>query len=255
MNLFFIIAILISFISTNNYEAKPIYARYFKQTYGYMPSCNACHKEGGGSALSSYGEAFKKAGNAPDSFEKISKLDSDADTINNETESKAKSNPGDKNSTPGSPGNWLDTGNLVPKEVQAQFPNIRSWLLKDAILTPADIETGKKMGATLNPKDENTIYVPVENNLPVGTSLILPIEKEGKTFYLLLSTDTKLTVKEIKILDAKNVPSAKNDSLYKNFPGKKQDQIIVPSGNTLESIVSQSIKNALILLYVRLKSA
>lgn len=29
-------------------QAMPAFTREYKQQYGYMPSCNACHTEGGG---------------------------------------------------------------------------------------------------------------------------------------------------------------------------------------------------------------
>ena len=50
-------------------HAMPAFARYYKQQYGYMPSCHACHTEGGGTPLNNYGKAFKDNGKnlaAPD---------------------------------------------------------------------------------------------------------------------------------------------------------------------------------------------
>ena len=239
----------------NSVISKPIYARYYKSNYGYIPSCNSCHKDGGGSALNSYGEAYKKAGANAEAFLKIASTDSDGDGSNNETESKGKANPGDKSSTPSNPGNWLDPGSLVPKDVQSLFPGIRTWLVKDAVLTPSDIDASKKMGATLGNSDENTIYVPVENNYPTGTALILPVVHETKTFYILMTTDKTLTIKQLKVLDAKNLPNAKKDELYTPYIGKKYDQITVPPSKSLESVIAQTVKNGGILLYLRLKGA
>jgi hypothetical protein len=243
------------FISLFSIDAKPIFARYYKQSYGYMPSCSSCHKDGGGSVLNAYGEAFKKAGNSVGSFAKISSLDLDGDGFSNEAESKVKANPGDKNSTPTNPGTWLDPNSLVPKDIQNLFPSIRTWLLKDAILTNNDIEESKKMGATLVLTDENTIYIPAENNLPVGTAIIFPVSYETKTFYLMMSTDKSLTIKDVKVLDSKNLAQAKKDELYQGFSGKKPKDIIIPTQKSLESTIAQAVKNAGILLYVRLKGA
>ena len=243
------------FISLFSIDAKPIFARYYKQSYGYMPSCSSCHKDGGGSVLNAYGEAFKKAGNSPEAFSKISSLDLDGDGFTNEAESKVKANPGDKNSTPTNPGTWLDPNSLVPKDIQNLFPSIRTWLLKDAILTNNDIEESKKMGATLVLTDENTIYIPAENNLPVGTAIIFPVLYETKTFYLMMSTDKSLTIKDVKVLDSKNLAQAKKDELYQGFSGKKPKDIIIPTQKSLESTIAQAVKNAGILLYVRLKGA
>jgi len=243
------------FISLFSIDAKPIFARYYKQSYGYMPSCSSCHKDGGGSVLNAYGEAFKKAGNSVGAFAKISSLDLDGDGFSNEAESKVKANPGDKNSTPTNPGTWLDPNSLVPKDIQNLFPSIRTWLLKDAILTNNDIEESKKMGATLVLTDENTIYIPAENNLPVGTAIIFPVLYETKTFYLMMSTDKSLTIKDVKVLDSKNLAQAKKEELYQGFMGKKPKDIIVPTQKSLESTIAQAVKNAGILLYVRLKGA
>lgn len=250
-----LIIVSIFLLSSSIIYSKPIYTRMYKQTYGYIPSCNSCHKDGGGSNLSAYGEAFKKNGSNTEAFSKIAGMDSDGDSITNENESKSKSNPGDKNSTPNNLGNWLDTSSVVPKDVQNLFPGIRSWLLKDAVLTTADIEESKKLGATLSASDENTIYVPVENNLPTGTSIIFPVQMEGKAFYLLLTTDKTLTITQVKVIDSKNYPTAKKEELYKPFVGKKPKEIVVTQPTTLQGVISQAVKNAGILLYVRLKGA
>ena len=34
--------------------AEPGFARLYKQQYGYMPSCNACHKDGGGTPVNGF---------------------------------------------------------------------------------------------------------------------------------------------------------------------------------------------------------
>ena len=83
----------------------------------------------------------------------------DGDGSSNGDEAKARSNPGDKRSTPQAKGEWLDTASLIPREVQAAFPGIRSYLPKDALLTPADIARAKVLGASLSAQDENTIGV------------------------------------------------------------------------------------------------
>lgn len=246
---------LVYLLSSSLIYSKPIYTRMYKQIYGYIPSCSSCHKDGGGSNLNSYGEAFKKNGANAEAFSKIAGLDSDGDSITNENESKSKSNPGDKNSTPSNLGNWLDTSSVVPKDVQSLFPGIRTWLLKDAVLTNADIEESKKLGATLSQSDENTIYVPVENNLPTGTSIIFPVQMEGKAFYLLLTTDKTLTITQVKVIDSKNYPSANKVELYKPFIGKKPKEIVVTQSSSLQGVIAQAVKNAGILLYVRLKGA
>ena len=59
--------------------AEPLFARQYKQTFGYTPSCNACHKDGGGTPLNVYGEQFKEAGMDLAAFATIAPLDADGD--------------------------------------------------------------------------------------------------------------------------------------------------------------------------------
>ncbi len=249
-----IVAILF-LLQTILLEAKPTFARLYKQQFGYMPSCLSCHADGGGSPLNNYGKTFKDNGNNLAAFAKIAAMDSDGDGAANEAEAKAKSNPGSKNSTPGKAGNWLETSSLIPKEVQAAFPKNQTWQLKDAILTAADIETAKKMGATLSAADENTIYIPVENQYPAGTALIFPATFQGKAFYLLLTTDKQLKIQQVQVLDAREVPAAKSSKVYSTFTGQQAQSLPAKPGTGLDEIIHSAVKNAGVLLYVRLKGA
>lgn len=236
-------------------EAKPIFARNYKQQFGYIPSCLACHSEGGGSPLNNYGKAFKDAGSNLAAFGKIASQDSDGDGAANDVEAKAKSNPGSKNSTPAKAGNWLETSSLIPKEVLAAFSNIQTWQLRDAVLTANDIETAKKMGGSLSATDENTIYIPLENQYPAGTALIFPVNFQSKTFYLLLTTDKQLKIKQVQVLDARDVPNAKNSKIYPGFVGQPAQSLPSKTGDGLDEVIHNAVKNAGILLYVRLKGA
>ncbi|HMV59959.1 MAG TPA: hypothetical protein PKC07_01980 [Agitococcus sp.] len=240
--------------SVNSY-AMPAFARYYKQQYGYMPSCHACHSEGGGTPLNNYGKAFKENGKSLAALSKIANLDSDGDGSANGVEAQAKANPADKNSTPAKVGTWLDLASLIPKEVQALFPAIRSWLPKDAVLTPADIATAKTMGATLSAADENTIYIPVENQRPAGTALIFPAQYQGKTFFLLMATDKQLKITQVKVMNAKDVPAAKSSAVYGKLVGVAAQSVPAPSSKDLDAAITQAVKNAGVLLYVRLKGA
>ncbi len=240
--------------SVNSY-AMPAFARYYKQQYGYMPSCHACHTEGGGTPLNNYGKAFKENGKSLAALSKIANLDSDGDGSTNAVEAQAKANPADKNSTPAKTGNWLDLASLIPKEVQALFPVIRSWLPKDAVLTAADIATAKTMGATLSVADENTIYIPVENQRPAGTALIFPAQYQGKTFFLLMATDKQLKITQVKVMNAKEVPAAKSSAVYGKLVGVAAQSVPAPSTKDLDAAITQAVKNAGVLLYVRLKGA
>lgn len=236
-------------------HAMPSLARAYKTEYSYMPSCAACHSNGGGSELNVYGKSFKLAGKNLAAFGKISAQDSDGDGIANGAEATAKSNPADKNSTPGKPGNWLDIASLIPREVRAKFPSVSTWLPKDALLTSADIAAAKALGATLKASDENTIYIPLTNQRPVGTALIFPVNYEGKSFFLLMTTNRTLAISSVSVLHANAVPSAKSSKIFSSFEGHTVHTVPLTSANKLDAAISQAVKQASALLYVRLKGA
>lgn len=233
----------------------PAFARLYKQEYGYMPSCNACHSDGGGSALNPYGKAFKAAGKNTAAFARIAAADSDGDGKANAAEAQAKANPGDRRSTPSAPGEWLDVASLIPREVRAQFPTITTWLPQDATLTPADIQAAKALGASLSKNDENTIYIPLENRRPAGTALIFPAVYQGKTFFLVMATDRQLKVTSVRVQHADAVPQAKTSKIYPSFNGRLVNQLPTATGKDLDSAITTAVKQAGALLYVRLKGA
>ncbi len=236
-------------------QAEPAFARLYKQQYGYMPSCNACHKDGGGTPLNAFGRQFKDAGFNLAAFGKIAAQDADADGADNDTEARARANPGSKNSTVTSAGDWLDTASLIPKEVQTQFPGIRSYLPKDAILTDQDIARARALGAELSRRDENTIYIPVQEQKPAGTALIFPVDHAGKTFFLLLATDRQLNVIAVKPLNTHRLPEAAQSKVYESFKGIAADKLPAAQGDTLDAAITRAVKKAGTLLYVRLKNA
>ena len=236
-------------------QAEPTFARYYKQQYGYAPSCNACHKDGGGSPLNPFGQQFKEAGKNPAAFDKIAKLDADGDGFSNGDEAQAKSNPGSKSSTPKSPGDWLDVSSLIPREVQAQFPGIRAYLPKDATLTDADIARARTMGVELSKADENTTYIPLQDQHPAGTALIFAAHYQGKDFFLLLATDRQLKVTAVKPMNTLHVPAAAKSKIYGSFSGIAVDQLPAAKGSDLDAAITAAVKKAGTLLYVRLKSA
>ncbi len=233
-------------------SAMPAIARQYKQEFGYMPSCNACHSDGGGSALNAYGKAFKAAGKNAGAFARIAAADSDGDGQANGAEATAKANPGDKASTPARPGNWLDIASLIPREVRAQFPGVTTWLPQDALLTPADIQAAKALGATLGKADENTIYIPLVDRRPAGTALIFPAAYQGKVFFLLMATDRQLRVSKVQVLHADAVPAAKASKIYPSFSGHMVNQLPIATGKDLDAAITTAVKQAGALLYVRL---
>jgi len=247
--------LLIAGLFSASVSAMPAFARAYKTEFGYMPSCNACHNDGGGSTLNNYGKAFKAGGKNLVAFARIGTQDSDADGFSNAAEAAAKANPGSKTSVPPRPGDWLDMASLIPREVRAQFPKVLTWLPKDALLTPADIAAAKTLGATLRASDENTIYIPLENQRPVGTALIFPASFQGKTFFLLMATDRQLKISSVSVLHADALPAAKASKIYPSFVGKSLQTLPVANAGTLDGAIGVAVKQAAALLYVRLKGA
>jgi hypothetical protein len=242
-------------LATSPSYAEPAFARLYKQQYGYTPSCNACHKDGGGTPLNGFGQQFKDAGMNTWAFEKIAKLDGDGDGIPNVDEASAKANPGSKSSTLDNKGDWLDTASLIPREVQAQFPGVRAYLPKDAVLTEKEFARAKELGADLSKKDENTIYIPLQDQKPAGTAIIFPAQYKGKEFFLLLATDRQLKVIAVQAMNATQVPEASKSKVYASFKGVAVDQLPSAKGDSLDAAITRAVKKAGTLLYVRLKNA
>lgn len=235
--------------------AEPAFARLYKQQFGYAPSCNACHKDGGGTPVNAYGQQFKDAGMNLAAFTAIASADADGDGATNDAEARARSNPGGKSSTPSAKGDWLDTASLIPREVRAVFPGVRTWLPRDALLTDADIARARTLGAELSKADENTIYIPVENQKPAGAAIIFPAQHAGKDFFLLLATDRQLTVTAVTPLNPRQVPAARSSAVYAGFKGVAVDRLPAAQGDSLDAAITRAVKKAGTLLYVRLKSA
>lgn len=235
-------------------QAEPQFARLYKGKYGYSPSCNACHKDGGGSPVNAYGEAFKKAGMDPKAFDTIASFDSDGDGAKNGDEAKAQANPGSSRSTPSGRGDWLDTANLIPKEVQRAYPGVTSYKPLDAVLTQKEAARAKKLGVEVSAKDENTIYVPIKDGKPLGTAIIVPAEQGGKTFFLLVATDPKLVITRVEPVNTKNVPAAAKSPVYAGFKGANAAQVASPKdAASLDGAITAAVKKAGAILYVRLK--
>jgi hypothetical protein len=236
-------------------HAEPAFARLYKQQYGYPPSCNACHKDGGGTPLNGFGQEFKDGGMTLGTFGKIAALDGDGDGAANAEEAAAKANPGSKSSTPANKGDWLDTASLIPKEVQALFPGIRAYLPKDALLTEADIARARTLGAELGKQDENTIYIPLQDQRPAGTAIIFPAEFHKKAFFLILATDRQLKVTAVEPLNTAHVPEAARSTVYAGFKGVSLDQLPAAKGDGVDAAITAAVKKAGTLMFVRLKSA
>ncbi len=232
--------------------AEPRFARQYRQHYGYMPACDACHKDGGGTALNAYGDAFKKAGGGLAAFAGVAAQDADADGYSNQQEAEAKANPGRADSTPDTPGDWLNTANLIPREVQAVFPRASAYKPLDAILTATEIKRAEVLGVSLSKEDETTIYVAVEQGKAAGTAIIVPAHHEGRQFFVLLATDRQLEVIHAQALHPGELVAAEDPALYRPAFGQKVESLQL-QGEGLQAAVSAALRRAGAILYVRLK--
>ena len=234
--------------------AEPAFARQYKNQYGYMPSCNACHKDGGGTPVNRYGQQFKDAGLNAGAFNAIAELDADGDGARNGAEATARSNPGSDRSTPDAPGDWLDTSNLVPRAVRDLFPDVTTYKLVDAIFTDKEVTRAAERGVTLTAEDENTIYVPVDNRRPVGTAIIVAGQFEGQQFFVVLSTDRQLVITHVEAIDAGPLKAARDDDLYQSFPGQSVETLQIADDVTgLPRAAQQAVLRGATMLQVRLK--
>lgn len=248
-------ALVALLLCANSALAEPVFARLYKQQYGYAPSCNACHKDGGGTPANDYGLQFRDAGLNLAAFGKIATLDADGDGASNGEEAHAKANPGSSKSTPQAKGDWLDTASLIPREVQALFPGVRAYLPRDALLTDADITRARTLGASLGKQDENTIYIPLVDQRPAGTAIIFPAEFKQKAFFLLLATDRQLKVITVEPLNTTHVPEAAKSAVYASFKGLTLDQLPAAQGSGVDAAITAAVKKAGTLVFVRLKNA
>ncbi len=236
-------------------SAEPRFARLYKQQYGYPPSCHACHKDGGGTPLNGYGEAWKAAGSTVGAFAAIGAQDSDGDGADNASEARGKANPGQARSTPQDPGDWLDTANLIPREVQGVFPGVTAYKPLDTILTDKELARAQAMGVQLGPEDETTIYVPVKDGKAAGTAIIVPAWFQGEQFFVLLATNRQLEVSHALAMHAGKVDGAGDPALYAGAIGKPVEELPAGGEGSLAAAVAAALKRAGVLLHVRLKPA
>lgn len=244
-----VIALLVSTAAV----AEPSNARLYKAQFGYMPSCNACHQDGGGSPLNPYGDAFKAARGNAAAFAAIAPADADGDGHSNAEEATARSNPGDGSSTPEKPGSWLDMRQLIPKQVQAAFPQARLYKPIDAILTAKEQEKARAWGIELKAEDENTIYVPIVERKPVGTAVIVRGEWAEQAYFLLVTTNRQLALEQVVPVSGDALPDAASPA-YTRWAGMTAAafQATAESGSQ-DAAIGNTVHKALALIQARLK--
>lgn len=231
--------------------SEPSFARMYKAESGYLPSCNACHSDGGGSLPNKYGKDWQQAGKNATAFQAIAELDSDADGVSNQAELIAKSNPGDASSLPGDPGGWLSPLSLIPKPIRSYFGGVKAYQPMETLLTDADIAKAKKIGVTLTQDDDTIIYLPLENRRPVGMSVIVPVDFEQQRGYLMVVAGRKLEVTHVQ---AVSTPDGVTFKDLGRFNGVFAPKVAAPlEVASWEDAVAVAVKKAGTLIFVRLK--
>ena len=242
-------------LAPSSAHALPASARLFQQNYKYKVSCLLCHGSGGGSAANGYGKAFLRAGANSAAFKKLEAADSDGDDIPNLKEILAKSNPGDRNSTPNKLGDWLAAANSVAipqKELEVIFPEYKKFSAIEGSLSAKQVEFLKsKLGR--DPVDDDkvpTFYFAEKDGKRVAVGqLISEHVSEGKTLTTGVAVATSGKVLGVKPMGgslAKNIEG--KESLLKSYIGKSTTDLPVKPSEPEPSVVHSSVERSLWLI-------
>jgi hypothetical protein len=213
--------------------ALPSSARLFQQTYSYRTSCYLCHASGGGSELDKFGKDFVKAGGNKAAFKKIETKDSDGDGIENLKEIIARSNAGDKKSTPQNPGKWLDDSNTVPiplSELKELYPGFADFTALEGALSEAQISSVSSQGVTVLDDDRvPTFYFPMKDGKKSGVAQILNLQSGTKKEVCFVAVTTAARIENIMF------PEASAAEWKKELIGKSVSELPAKlSGNDAE---------------------
>ena len=254
---------ILSIIYCEMSQALPSFKRLWERKYGYTTSCMLCHSKGGGSQLGPYGEDFQRFGMNPAAFALIEKRDSDNDGFANITEVKAKSNPGDSQSTPEKPTAWLSQirESAIPlEELKKIFPAAKKFSALEGTLFPEQIKSIEKVLNEKLPEGDTvpTFYFAVNDKL-ARTGVAIFSTSSSNSEKLIVGIGADLTGKITNVVLIKNKLSDRlGDSQFlSQFKGKNLEsglQIkkeIQPASPDLvsESIqVAETIKKSLLII-------
>lgn len=242
------------FIPTYTY-ALPSSARLFQQKYGYKVSCLLCHTNGGGSAPNEYGKAFLRAGANLAAFSKIEDQDSDGDSLKNLAEILAKSNPGDKSSTPTNLGDWLANvgGVQIPqKELEKLFPGFTKFSALEGQLKPEQVEFLKAKIGREPPDDDKvpTFYFAEKDGKRQAVGQLISEQSASKktlTTGVAVSTSGKVT--NVLVLGGSAAKEASEDqALLAGFKDKGISSLPQDPTADTPKMVQSSVKRSLSLM-------
>ncbi len=249
-------SISIFFISYSRESfALPASARLFQQAYGYKVSCTLCHSNGGGTSPNNYGKAFLRAGANSSAFKKIDSADSDDDGILNLKEILAKSNPGDKQSTPTSVGDWLVNAGAVfipQKELEKLFPGFSKFSAIEGSLNPKQIEFLKsKLAKDLVDDDKVPTFYFAEKDgkrSAVGQFIAQQLG-QGKSLNTGVAVATNGKIMRVEILGGTEAKAAGQSTAFMDSLKDKNIANLPPSPSDASAkLIRTSVERSLYLI-------
>jgi hypothetical protein len=210
-------------------QAFPNYAVLYKSKYGYLPSCLACHDQDSWQP-NKYGKEFRAAGRNLNAFDAIAAKDADGDGIKNLEEILAKANPGDPQSTPKHPGDWLNEAGIHPpqKLLKAAFDGASTFKVKEVTLTKdQDAALSKKWGAALPDESRySVVFDAMRDKEKAGAGTYLSVDLPGaKGASLLFVASAKPGVLSfLKLIEYDGTGSLKN--VWTPLVGKTREELL-----------------------------
>ena len=222
---------LAALMTTPVAQAYPAHRRLFRATYDKAVGCQLCHGHGGGTERNAYGAAWQKLGENQQGFHTLEGQDADGDGVSNLDEIKAGSNPGEKSSTPSSPGEGLTAKAhmLLPMDqLPMVFSDIDSFEAQEPDLTPAQIKTIEAAAGRPLEAEERypTLYFAIKNGKRVGVASFGYAHIGNKRTSVLVGMGTDGKVKKALVFRGDAESLAIYRALLDKIVGKARGEVI-----------------------------
>ena len=215
--------------------ALPAHKRLWERKYGYSVSCMLCHSKGGGSQLNSYGEDFQRFGMTPAAFGVIEKRDSTKNGFTNIEKIRAKANPGDPQSTPSKPSDWLSRieESMMPlEELKKIFPEANKFSLLEGTLFPEqikDVESG--LSDKLSEADTvPTFYFAVKNQneklVRIGVAIFSTSIKNPEKLIVGIGVDLSGKITNVVLIKNKFSERLNDNKFLSQFKGMNLESVL-----------------------------
>lgn len=258
-------ALLMVIIAVSSAPALPAYRRLWEGKYKYRMSCAICHAKGGGSELTGYGRDFQRFGTTPAALKAVEDRDSDGDGVANIAEIRARSNPGNPDSTPANPAGWLDRieGAMLPlKQLEELFPGIKKFSsLEGTLLDKQVSQIETSLGVKLPDEDKvPTFYFAVQEaqGKLQRTGVALFSTSAGGESPLIVAVGLDLSGRVTGVVLVKNKGDKRlaDKAFLSQFAGKSagdpletgKDITPLPALEAQADLVTQAVKKALLII-------